>query len=317
MEILRDNFKSQVKNPTFIVLGSFDGIHQGHKALIENAIHKAKEYNKIVKNENLRAKVMVCTFKNHPLAIINKDLAPKLIMDNEQKIQVLKKLGVDIVNLMDFNKEFMKITPEDFILNLKKCYNAEGIIVGFNYRFGYKNLGDTELLKEFSNTLDFKLTVVEPIIVDEEVVSSSAIRHHIQEGNIQRANKFLTRPLMLTGKVIKGRQLGRTIGFPTINLNYNKKFIIPQGGVYFTCVIYKDQIYKGITNVGYNPTVEGKKLSIETHVLNFNEYIYNEEVKICFMAKIRDEKKFQRLDDLKRQLDKDKNFASSQEKCSI
>jgi riboflavin kinase/FMN adenylyltransferase len=317
MKVIRDNFKMKIKNPTFIVLGSFDGIHQGHKALIQNAVEAAKEYNKALQDEKLRAKVMVCTFRNHPLFTINKDLAPKLIMSNEQKIDVLHELGVDIINLIDFDEKFMKISPEKFIFSLKDCYNVKGITVGFNYRFGYKNLGDVDLLKTLSESLNFKLVVMDPVIIEEEIVSSSAIRYLIQEGNIEKANKFLGRPFTLSGKIIKGRQLGRTIGFPTINLDYSRKFIIPKGGVYFTHVDYKGVIYKGITNVGYNPTVQGKKLSIETYILDFNESIYDEVVQLYFISKIRDEKKFSSIESLKDQLEKDKEFAINKPYYSI
>lgn len=317
MKVIRDNFKMKIKNPTFIVLGSFDGIHQGHKALIQNAVEAAKEYNEALEDEKLRAKVMVCTFRNHPLFTINKDLAPKLIMSNEQKIDVLHELGVDIVNLIDFDEKFMKISPEKFIFNLKDCYNVKGITVGFNYRFGYKNLGDVDLLKTLSGSLNFKLVVMDPVIIEEEIVSSSAIRYLIQEGNIEKANKFLGRPFTLSGKIIKGRQLGRTIGFPTINLDYSRKFIIPKGGVYYTHVNYKEIIYKGITNVGYNPTVQGKKLSIETYILDFNESIYDEVVQLYFISKIRDEKKFSSIDSLKDQLEKDKEFSINKPYCFL
>lgn len=317
MKVIRDNFKMKIKKPTFIVLGSFDGIHQGHKALIQNAVEAAKEYNKALEDEKLRAKVMVCTFRNHPLFTINKDLAPKLIMSNEQKIDVLHELGVDIINLIDFDEKFMKISPEKFIFSLKDCYNVKGITVGFNYRFGYKNLGDVDLLKTLSKSLNFKLVVMDPVIIEEEIVSSSAIRYLIQEGNVEKANKFLGRPFTLSGKVIKGRQLGRTIGFPTINLDYSRKFIIPKGGVYFTHVDYKGVIYKGITNVGYNPTVQGKKLSIETYILDFNESIYDEVVQLYFISKIRDEKKFSSIESLKDQLEKDKEFAINKPYYSI
>lgn len=311
MKVIRDNFKRKRKSPTFIVLGSFDGIHRGHRELIKSAIDAAKEYNEDIFDEAIKAKVMVCTFKNHPLSTINKELVPKLIMSNKEKIKILEELGVDIVNLMDFNKEFMKISPKDFIFNLKRYYNAQGIIVGFNYRFGYKNLGDVELLSKLSELLNFKLIIVDPIVVDEEIVSSSVIRYHLQEGKIEKANKYLNRYFMLSGKVIKGKQLGRTIGFPTINLDYNKKFIIPKGGVYYTQVEYNNQRYKGITNIGYNPTVEGKKLSIETHILDFDKTIYDEDVKIYFISKIRDEKKFDTIEGLKFQLENDKEFAKS------
>jgi len=300
MKVIRDNFKMKIKNPTFIVLGSFDGIHQGHKALIQNAVEAAKEYNKALQDEKLRAKVMVCTFRNHPLFTINKDLAPKLIMSNEQKIDVLHELGVDIINLIDFDEKFMKISPEKFIFSLKDCYNVKGITVGFNYRFGYKNLGDVDLLKTLSESLNFKLVVMDPVIIEEEIVSSSAIRYLIQEGNIEKANKFLGRPFTLSGKIIKGRQLGRTIGFPTINLDYSRRFIIPKGGVYYTQVNYKEIIYKGITNVGYNPTVQGKKV-----------------VQLYFISKIRDEKKFSSIESLKDQLEKDKEFAINKPYYSI
>lgn len=308
MRVIKDNFKHEIKNPTFIALGSFDGIHQGHRALIEKAIEATKLYNK---HYNKDAKTMVCTFNNHPLTVINKDLAPKLIMDNKNKVEILQGLGVDIVNFMEFDRDLMKISPEEFIFNLKYFYNVTGIIVGFNYRFGYKNLGDVELLKTLSTSLGFTLNIVEPVIVEDEVVSSSAIRYHIQEGNIERANKFLQRPFMLSGKVIKGKQIGRTIGFPTINLGYSKKFTIPKGGVYYTYVEYNNKFYKGITNIGYNPTVEGRKLSIETHILDFEKSIYNKEVNIYFVSKIREEKKFKSIEDLKTQLEADKNFAKS------
>lgn len=311
MRVIRDNFKQEIKNPTFIALGSFDGIHQGHRALIESAIQAAQDYNKSNTNGALKAKTMVCTFKNHPLATINKELAPKLIMDNKQKVEILQELGVDIVNFMEFNKDFMRISPESFILNLKEFYNVQGIIVGFNYRFGYKNLGDVELLYKLSNSVGFNLIVVEPVIIDEEIVSSSAIRYHIQEGHIERANRFLKSPFMLSGKVIKGRQIGRTIGFPTINLGYNKKFVIPKGGVYYSYVEYHKAFYKGITNIGYNPTVDGKKLSIETHILDFEKSIYDEQVKVYFISKIRDEKKFNSIEELKEQLESDKKYAKA------
>lgn len=142
MLIYEDNFKTTLKEKTYIALGSFDGLHVGHMSLINKTIELAKENN---------AKSMVFTFKNHPLTIINKDMAPKLIIDNKVKSELLEKCGIDIVNYVNFDNEFMKISPEDFIKNMVECYNAKGIIVGFNYRFGYKNLGDIELLKKLKH----------------------------------------------------------------------------------------------------------------------------------------------------------------------
>lgn len=306
MKIIRDNFSKIMNVPTVIILGSFDGIHVGHRALIEGAKEVAEKIKKNLKIDDV--KIMVCTFRNHPLSVINKDICPKLIMSNKEKAELFEELGVDILNFMEFNREFMEIPPSDFIKNLSEYYNARGIVVGFNYRFGYKNLGDVELLHKNSSEFEYELKVVEPVTLDGEVASSSVIRHNLQEGNVERANVLLKRPYMLKGRVIEGRHLGRTINFPTVNLNYNKKYLVPKGGVYGTIVEYKKSFYKGITNIGFNPTVDGKKLSIETHILNFNENIYKKDIKIYFLEKIRDEKKFLTFNDLKKQLIKDKAY---------
>ena len=301
MLIIKDNFKTKLEYSTYIALGSFDGLHLGHMHLIDKTIELSKKNN---------VKSMVCTFENHPLSVINKEICPKLIMDNNNtKISLLEDTGIDVVNIAKFDKDFMKITPEDFIKNMVKCYNARGIVIGFNYRFGYKNLGDAEMLQKYSTKLGYKLYVCEAINIDNEVVSSSKIRHLIAEGNIIKANELLGRPHTITGNVIKGKQIGRTIGFPTVNLNYNKKYILPKGGVYYTVVEYNSYLYKAITNIGYNPTVEGGKLSVETHILNFDKQIYDEIVKIYFINRIRDEVKFNTIGELKQQLVKDNNYA--------
>lgn len=306
MKIIEDNFSAIFETPSVVVLGSFDGIHSGHKTLIYSARKLADKIRECKQMKDI--KVMVCTFKNHPLSVVNKEICPKLVMSNEDKSILFEKLQVDILNFMEFNKEFMSISPDEYIKNLKKHYNVKGIVVGFNYRFGYKNLGDVEILKEYSKILDYELFVVNPVTVEGEVVSSSVIRHNLEEGNIEKADRFLDRPFMLKGKIIKGKQIGRTIGFPTVNLDYDKKFVIPKGGVYGTIVEYGNTFYKGITNIGYNPTLDGNKLSIETNILDFDQSIYGETIKLHFIEKIRDEKKFGNLEELKNQLSKDKSY---------
>lgn len=304
MIVIEDNFQKCLQNSTYVALGSFDGLHMGHMKLIDKTIKLAKKNN---------AKSMVFTFKNHPRMVINKELAPRIIMDNESKIKILQSVGLDIVNLVSFDKEFMKITPEEFIGNLVEHYNVKGIVVGFNYRFGYKNLGDSSLLRKMSSKYNYLLQVVDPVKLKGQVVSSSIIRDAIsEEGNMKKARRMLTRPFMLEGNIISGKQLGRKLGFPTVNLDYDKRFILPRGGVYYTIVYYKNRPFRGITNVGYNPTVEDNKLSVETNILNFHENIYNEHISIFFIDRIRDEKKFDSLDELADQLKKDKMYASKQ-----
>ncbi|MDF2882464.1 MAG: riboflavin kinase [Clostridiaceae bacterium] len=304
MLVLRDNFNVYLNEDSYIALGSFDGLHMGHMGLIKETIETAKSNN---------AKSMVCTFSNHPLSVINKELAPKLLMDNETKEQILEDCGIDILNMIEFNKDFMKISADDFVINMIKHYKARGVITGFNYRFGYKNLGDINLLKKLSSKYGFELITVDPVNYNGELVSSSKIRNVISEdGDMVKASKMLTRHFSIKGKIISGKKLGRTIGFPTINLDYNKNYILPRGGVYYTNVKYQGKVYKGITNIGYNPTTYDYKLSIETYILDFNKDIYGEEVTIYFVNRIRDEVKFDTLDELVIQLIEDKNYAKKQ-----
>ncbi|SHH42867.1 riboflavin kinase / FMN adenylyltransferase [Clostridium collagenovorans DSM 3089] len=304
MLVIRDNFCENFNESTIVALGSFDGVHKGHIELIK----KTKE---LASKNNIKS--MVFTFENHPLSTINYEIMPKLLQSTEEKIKTLDSLGIDILNLCQFNNDFMELSPEEFIRKLVTHYKVKGIVVGFNYRFGYKNLGDVELLIEFSKKLDFELHIVSPITMDGEIISSTKIRALIAQGEVKKANELLTRPYYVHGKVIKGKQLGRTLGFPTINLDYDKKFALPLGGVYYTVVEYKDKFYKGITNIGYNPTVNGNKLSVETHIIDFEEVIYDKEVKVFFIERIRNEKCFNSLDELQTQLNKDKLYAKNKE----
>lgn len=304
MLVIRDNFCENFNESTIVALGSFDGVHKGHIELIK----KTKE---LASKNNIKS--MVFTFENHPLSTINYEIMPRLLQSTEEKIKTLESLGIDILNLCQFNNDFMELSPEEFIRKLVTHYKVKGIVVGFNYRFGYKNLGDVELLIEFSKKLDFELHIVSPITMDGEIISSTKIRALIAQGEVKKANELLTRPYYVHGKVIKGKQLGRTLGFPTINLDYDKKFALPLGGVYYTIVEYTDKFYKGITNIGYNPTVNGNKLSVETHIIDFEEVIYDKEVKVFFIERIRNEKCFNSLEELQTQLNKDKLYAKNKE----
>ncbi|GAA0124285.1 bifunctional riboflavin kinase/FAD synthetase [Clostridium sp. ATCC 25772] len=310
MKVLRDNFSEKINTDTFVALGSFDGIHLGHQKLVEQTIEMTRKFN--LSNKSKNAKSMVCTFYPHPLVTINSVIAPKLIMDNKNKIKVLENLGLDILNFMTFDKKLMQISPEEFITKLVKTYNVKGIVVGFNYKFGYKNLGDVNLLKKYSKLLNFSLCIVEPVKIEDEVISSSKIRKYIKEGNLEKANEMLGRTYSISGNVIKGKQIGSKImGFPTINLKYDSKLILPSRGVYYTLVRYKGNVYHAMTNIGFNPTVNGKNLSVETNIFDFDKEIYGESVELYFVHKIREEKRFNIIEDLVNQLNKDKEFVKN------
>lgn len=302
MMVIEDNFKIHLKEETYIALGSFDGLHLGHMQLVRRAIELSKRNN---------AKSMVFTFKFHPRSIINKKFPPKILMSNESKLEVLKNAGLDIINMASFDYDFMKIAPEEFIVKLIDTYKAKGLVVGFNYRFGYKNMGNIELLKDLSVKYKFSLDIIEPVKYNGKTISSTTIRKLISEdGDVKQASNMLTRPYMIQGNVITGKHLGKKLGFPTANLEFNKKFILPKEGVYFTAVRFQDKYYKGITNVGYNPTTNDNKLSVETNILDFNKDIYGSKIRIYFIDRIRDESKFENLGELINQLECDRNYAN-------
>jgi riboflavin kinase/FMN adenylyltransferase len=303
MIIIDKDLKDIQNSNNYIALGSFDGLHVGHLSLIYKVVEVAKRNS---------GKSMVFTFKNHPRTFINKENAPKLLMSNEKKIELLEANKVDIVCLKEFDGEFMQMTPKEFIEYLIFTYNAKGFVVGFNYKFGYKNLGDVELLRKLQNEYGYELCVMEPCTYKNEVISSTRIRKALEDGEVSDAYEMLSIPYSLSGKVIHGRQIGRTIGFPTANLKYDEKFVLPRIGVYYTNIKVNNNIYKGITSVGKNPTVEGKNLTVETYILDFNEDIYGKEIEVDFIRKIRDEKRFNGLEELKEQLEKDKSFAKAQ-----
>ena len=285
---------------SYVALGSFDGLHSGHLSLVNKIIELA--------NEN-KGKSIVYTFKNHPRTLIKGATPPKLLMDNESKEEILEALGVDLIYFEEFNEEYMKLTPEGFIKYLCEKFKVKGIVVGFNYRFGYKNVGNIEMLKELSTKYGYELYVMEPCNYEDEVISSTRIRNELLSGNVDKAMKMLNRPYCIKGKVVHGKKLGRAIGFPTANLDYSKEALIPKKGVYYTNVQWQGKIYNGITSVGNNPTVNGDKLTIETYILDFNNDLYGHNIKVYFIKKIRDEKKFNSIDDLVIQLKKDKYYA--------
>lgn len=303
MIIINKDLKDIQNSNNYIALGSFDGLHIGHLSLIYKVVEIAKKNN---------GKSMVFTFKNHPKTFINKEHVTKLLMDNDKKVEILTTHKVDIVCFQEFNLEFMKMTPEEFVEFLVLEYNVKGFVVGFNYKFGYKNLGNVELLKKLQNKYGYELCVMEPCTYKMQVISSTRIRKTIEDGDVLEANKMLSLPYALSGEVIHGKKLGRTMGFPTVNLKYNENFILPKVGVYYTNIKVNNKIYKGITSIGNNPTVDGKKLTIETYILDFNKDIYGEKIDISFIKKIRDMKKFNGVEELKTQLEKDKSFAKNE-----
>lgn len=293
MEILDLLEYKEKRFKTAIALGNFDGIHLGHQKLINSMVTRSKE---------IGVKPSLLLFKSHTKTTINKN-SPKIITNNEQKFRIAESLGVEIIYLLDFDEKIMKLSGEEFVSNIIiEKMNGKLVTVGFDYRFGYKASGDSYYLVELSKKYDFEVKVVEPVYVDNKVVSSSRIRELISEGKVEESKKMLGRPYTLIGKVIPGSKRGNKLGFPTANIELTDDFAIPKTGVYLTNTIVDNKRYISATNIGYNPTFNEDVLKIETHILNFEENIYGKTIEIEFLEFIRDDIKFDNPGDLIEQM---------------
>ncbi|MEG1312368.1 MAG: bifunctional riboflavin kinase/FAD synthetase [Romboutsia sp.] len=284
---------------SIVTIGNFDGLHKGHQVLIKKAVESSKKRN---------AKSVVFTFENHPANYFAKTPI-KNIITNEEKIQRLKDLGVDFVVCIPFDEHITKISAIDFVKTiLLDRLGAVKIIVGHDFTFAKNKEGDTNLLKKLSVKYGFDIEVIMPIKINDIRVSSTYIRNLVAQGSVCSVKEYLGYNCEIKGNVIKCKQLGRTIGFPTANMEVDEDILIPKNGIYATKVYIDEKVYYGATNIGYNPTVNGDKLSIETNILNFDEDIYGKIINIEFLERIRDEKKFTSLDELKKQLKKDTDY---------
>lgn len=203
------------------------------------------------------------------------------------------------------------MSPEEFVVNiLKNKLNIKLAVAGHDYRFGYKGEGDIPLLKEFGKKYGFKVVVIPPITCDGEIISSTSIRQSIISGNLETAYKLLGRNYSIIAEVVNGRRVGNTIGFPTANIHPEKFLVLPHNGVYITKTLLNGKLYNSMTNVGYNPTFEDvKQITVETHIMDFNQDIYGKKIEVFFLKKIRDEKKFNNVEELVNQITKDMKIA--------
>jgi len=284
-----------IENPTSATIGNFDGVHLGHKKIISS-----------VKKEALEKGLSSCviTFHPHPQKVLQNIDIPLLVPIRE-RLKLLEKQGVDYVACYTFTRELSQISAKDFITNtLVGKLNLKHLIVGPDFAFGRKREGNAELLRAVGEKLGFETRVLGPALIDGEVVSSSAIRNFVREGDVTRASKFLGYDFYIEGLVIEGERRGRQIGFPTLNLDTDWD-IFPGVGVYATRAYIDEEKKESITNVGYRPTFGNDELLIETHVFDFDRDIYGKRVRIDFVERVRDEQKFDGPDALVDQIKKD------------
>ncbi len=296
MEIIDLLNYNEKRFETVIALGNFDGIHVGHQELIKTMVAKAKE---------LGIKSSLLLFKEHTKTI-TANSKPHMITNNYQKYRIAKELGVDIVYLIDFNSELMNLSPEEFVKNIiRDKMNGKLVVVGFDYRFGHKAIGDTKYLLELGKQYSFDIVVVNPVYKNEKIVSSTTIREMISLGKVSLVSEMLDRPYSILGKVIHGKDRGNKLGFPTANISTTDNYIIPRNGVYFTNTIIDGRRYKSATNIGFNPTFNENILKIETYILDFSGDIYDELLEIEFIDFLRDDIKFKDKESLIVQMEKD------------
>jgi len=286
-----------------LAVGFFDGVHRGHQAVIGAAMDKARELN-------INSAVM--TFDPHPSIVLGgRNEKVFYITPLRQKLEIIEGIGVDTVFVVQFTSDFAKLSPEDFIQYFIRDLNVLHVTAGFDFSFGALGRGKMDMMKELSNG-EFGVTVVDKFSDGEEKISSTRIRKSLQDGDMEMAHELLGRPFEVPGIVVHGDKRGRTIGFPTANIQAMDGCFIPATGVYAVRILVQNNWYDGVCNVGYKPTFknpEDKQLSIEVHILNFEKNIYGEEVTVGWYKRIRSEKKFDGIESLKAQIQHDKEEA--------
>ncbi|KMT23060.1 bifunctional riboflavin kinase/FAD synthetase [Clostridium cylindrosporum] len=289
MKIFKGNFESlKLSEEVCIALGTFDGVHRGHQAIIREAVETAKE-------KNLKSAVL--TFDIHPRSLLYKVNAPKLITDNQSKSKIIETLGVDYLLFVKFDESLRNLDDLTFLEGLVKRLNAKAIVCGYNYTFGKGGRGNSDLLNHYSDLFHFDLKVVDRVSFGSEKISSTVIREKISQGNIKEANRLLGYNLFCIGEVVKGKGLAHTIGFPTANVIIEDNLCF-KNGVYITLTHIDNSIYPSITNVGYTPTVESKYRVMETNIFDFSNNIYGKNIKVEFLEFLRGETKFPSVEDL-------------------
>ena len=287
-----------MKKSTILTIGNFDGLHVGHRKILLSAIKKGERENR---------KVVAITFWPHPQAFFGKKI--KLIQPLKERIYHIKKIGVDEVDVLNFEK-IVKLSPDDFLNFLSGKYKISSIIVGEEFRFGEKRAGDINLLKKLGKQKGFTVKGVKVIKFMGEKVSSSLIRENLLKGNLQRARIMLGGFYSVKGTVIRGSKRGKKVKFPTANIKYPENFLLPDG-VYITKTFYKGKYFDSLTHVGPNLTFGEKEKKIETHLINFNFPLYKEEIEIFFVSFLRQIRKFKNKDELSSAIISDLNYTLS------
>jgi riboflavin kinase/FMN adenylyltransferase len=283
-----------------LTVGTFDGVHKGHRVILQEVVRHAKQVD---------GESVLLTFEPHPRKLLFPDQPLGIITPLKEKLQLITEAGIDHVVVVPFTREFSNMSAQEYIEHfMVGIFHPHSIVIGYDHRFGHDRKGDMKMMEAYAPIYNYELTEIAPQLIDDAAVSSTKIRHAITDGRMEEASHMLGRNYSVKGTVMHGNKLGRTLGYPTANIQpQEKEQIIPANGIYAIQAIHDNTQYNGMLSVGFNPTVTDKKeLRIEANLFDFDKDIYDDTLEIFFVKKLREEQKFDSLDALKEQLHRDK-----------
>jgi len=303
MRLFHGTDNAEIARPTVLTLGVFDGLHLGHQLIMSTVVERARACGAVP---------TVITFDPHPRAVLHPDSAPPLLQTFDQKIEAFGVLGIEQTIVVRFTKAFAQIEAEDFLRDIvRDRLRAVEVYLGRGFAFGRNREGNIDLLRKVSDRLGFRADEVQEVRLRGQRISSSKIRQLLAEGRVNLARRMLGRPYGVEGRVVRGEERGRTLGFPTANLRPENR-VIPRGGVYVTATLIEGAWRRSVTNIGTRPTFENDstQASVETYVMNWTGNLYGDVVRVRFLHRLRDERKFASIEELKHQISQDRDRAS-------
>ncbi len=300
MDILDDLSKASLRQETVLTVGAFDGVHRGHQALIGTIVARARETDRLA---------VVVTFHPHPAAVLTPERAPVSLTTPAEKAALLAALGVDLMVLLPFNRQVAATPAHDFMAMMRRHLRLRELWVGPDFALGRNREGDVTRLQELGRELGYEVRVVEPVTGSGEVISSSRIRALVQQGRVEEAARLLGRYPSLSGRVVRGAQRGHRLGFPTANLEVRPERAVPANGVYAVLALLAEERYPAVANVGVRPSFDGGRRTIEVHLFDFEQEIYGCDLVVEFVARLRDERRFEEIGELIAQIGRDKEEA--------
>lgn len=304
IHLIKNRTDIKLTKPTVVTIGTFDGIHIGHRKIIEQLLISSKKY---------QLQSTILTFFPHPRMVLQQNTDLKLINTIDERIQILENSGIDNLIVYPFTREFSRLEAQEYIENiLIDKLNMKRVIIGYDHHFGRNRTANIEDMRLFGKQYGFEVEEIPEQDIDHISVSSTKIRKALECGNIEKANRYLGAPFLLTGEIVKGRQLGQQLGFPTANIQIKEAYkMIPKTGVYVVRSQIGSKDYFGMMSIGTNPTVGGTQQSIETHFFGLNQDIYGQQLQIALLTRIRDEKHFSGTDELVEAMKQDEIFSKN------